>query len=255
MAAAIPRASTNGSTSRDPSGMRRPYGNGESGNVLVHARRVHAERREDVALYVIGPPSLRSPASMTMPAIVIREVRVLPSHRRARTPPAGRQYRRRSSSAVGNSIRRPVVSGLALQTRAVREQLLDGDRAVVVARRLRLEPGQVLRDRIVEAQLALLAQLHDGDGREQSCCATPCGTSWSASSASSPGHSRSRSPSPRRAPGHSPRRRRLPEALDRRSVRPSRRRRVARRRGRRDRSPRVTCSTGRWWPAPRASEA
>ena len=34
----------------------------------------------------------------------------------------------------------PMVSGFALQSRAVREKLLDGDLAIVVARRLRLEP-------------------------------------------------------------------------------------------------------------------
>ena len=123
------------------------------------------ERLEDVAVNVIGPP---------LPAHLlddhsgdgVSEVGVLPAHRgRERRLPVGVE----PLELVGRRelVRHPMVAGLALEPGAVRQQLLDGDRPVVVARGLGLEPGQVFLDRIIEAQLALLAQLHDGDRREQ----------------------------------------------------------------------------------------
>src|SRR5580765_5369516 len=64
-------------------------------------------------------------------------------------------------------VRGPVVAGLALHAGTMREELLNRDLSIVVTGGLRLEPRQVLLDRIVESQLALLPQLHDGDSGEQ----------------------------------------------------------------------------------------
>ena len=138
---------------------------GKSRHVPVHARVAHADRLVDVALDVVRPP-LATHLLDHEAGHGIREVGVLPPHRRGeRSLSVGVQraqliFRRERE-------RLPVVARLALESRAVRQQLLDRDRAVVLACRLRLEPGQVGHDRIVEAQLSLLAQLHDRDGREQ----------------------------------------------------------------------------------------
>src|SRR5207253_6657199 len=85
------------------------------------------------------------------------QVRVLPADRRrkrrlARGVEAAELLARRELE------RGPMVARLALQPGAVRQQLLDRDRAVIVAGGFSLEPRDVLRDRIVEPQLPLFAQ-------------------------------------------------------------------------------------------------
>src|ERR1700704_5335608 len=51
--------------------------------------------------------------------------------------------------------------------RSIWQKLLDGDRTIVFPGGLGLEPRQILHYRIVQAQLALLAELHDCDGGKQ----------------------------------------------------------------------------------------
>lgn len=71
--------------------------------------------------------------------------------------------RRRGSSQQASGDK----TDLALQAGTVRQQLLDGDRAIVETGGLELEPRQMLLHRIIESDLACLAQLHDRDGREE----------------------------------------------------------------------------------------
>ena len=100
------------------------------------------------------------------PCQCVGEVGVLPaSLRRERGLPL--RHQRLQLFARREGERRPVVSRLARQSRAVCQQLLDGDRRIVRPWRRYREPRQVLRHRIVEMELALLAQLHDGGCREQ----------------------------------------------------------------------------------------
>ncbi len=100
------------------------------------------------------------------PCQCVGEVGVLPaSLRRERGLPL--RHQRLQLFACRKGERCPVVSRLARQTGAVGQQLLDGDGRIVLPWGRHREPGQVLRHRIVQMELALLAQLHDGGCREQ----------------------------------------------------------------------------------------
>src|SRR4051794_40611632 len=61
----------------------------------------------------------------------------------------------------------PMRTGFARKTGTVRDQLLNRDLRIAGFGGLDLEPWQVLRDGIVQAELSCIAELHDCGRREQ----------------------------------------------------------------------------------------
>jgi hypothetical protein len=131
----------------------------------IDARCAHPERIEDILLEIVGPAhagDLLDHHSCDR----VREVRVLPTDfRRERGLALGHQlfelgFRREVEIA-------PMGARFAGQARAVGQQVLDGDGRIVRRRGPKLEPRQILGDRIVEPDSTLLAELHDrGRGEE-----------------------------------------------------------------------------------------
>ena len=81
---------------------------------------------------------------------------------------ATRRRNERAQVVPGREIeRRPVRARFAWKAGAVRQELLDRDGRVLGLGGDDLEPREVLRDGVVQAQLALLPKLHHGRRREE----------------------------------------------------------------------------------------
>ena len=148
-----------------PVGHQPPVTHGQTVGVSVHARGGHAERLVDVLLDVVRP-LLSAHGFHHEAGHRIGQVGVLPADvRRERRLAVGHQPAQLLGG--GELERRPVRTRLTRETGAVGQEFLDRNRRILGLGGLHREPGQILLHGVIEAQLALLAQLHHGRRGEE----------------------------------------------------------------------------------------